>query len=202
MVAKSSKRTLEYLYPFIIVVTGILALLASVMIMHEGIAALKNPNYVAVCDINPIFSCASVMKSTQSHVLGFDNTYTGIIGFSALTTIGVTLLAGATYKKWFWQALLVGMTFAQGFIFWLMHQSIYEIGSLCMFCMLLWTTVSAAFWYTLVYVLRKGHVGLPKRLTSVNSFIQRHHLDILVAFYLIVVAIILHHFWYYFGTLL
>ena len=202
MVKTSSKRTLEYLYPFIIVIAGVLALLASVMIMHEGIAALKNPNYVAVCDINPIFSCGSVMKSGQSHVFGFDNTYTGIIGFSALVTIGVSMLAGAQFKKWFWQALLIGMTLAQLFILWLMYQSIYEIGSLCMFCMLLWTTVSAAFWYTFIYVLHKDFIVLPKQLIGVGLFIQKHHLDILIAFYLIVIAFVLHHFWYYFGTLL
>lgn len=202
MVKNVSHRTLEYLYPFIIIITGALALLASVMIMHEGIAALKNPNYVAVCDINPIFSCGSVMKSGQSHVFGFDNTYTGIIGFSAVVTIGVAMLAGAQFKKWFWQAFLVGMTLAQAFILWLMHQSIYEIGSLCMFCMLLWVTVSAAFWYTFVYILRKDYVTVPKQLIGVSLFIQKHHLDILITFYLVVAALILHHFWYYFGSIL
>lgn len=202
MVATASKRTLEYLYPYILVIAGALALLASVMIMHEGIAELKNPNYSAVCDINPIFSCGSVMDSRQSRAFGFDNTYSGIIGFSAVVTIGVSLLAGARYKKWFWQAFAAGMALAQVFIVWLIHQSVYEIGSLCMFCMLLWLTVTAVFWYTVVYVLRKEYVQLPVRFAGLHAFIQRHHLDILITFYLVVTGLILHQFWYYFGTIL
>jgi uncharacterized membrane protein len=202
MVAKKAKqKTLEYFFPFIIIISGALALLASIMIMHEGVAALKNPNYSAVCDINPIFSCGSVMKSDQSKAFGFDNTYLGIIGFSALVTIGVSMLAGATYKRWFWQALLAGMTASQAFIFWLMYESVYSIGSLCMFCMLLWATVTAAFWYTFVYTLRKDHIKLPKQFIGVSLFVQRHHLDIIISVYLIIIAIILQHFWYYFGTL-
>lgn len=189
-------------YPYILLITAAVALFASVMLMHEHIATLKNPNFKAVCDINPIFSCGSVMQSDQAKVFGFDNTYAGIIGFSALTTIAATLLAGATYKKWFWQGLQAGVTLAQIFIFWLIYQSLFSIGSICLFCMTLWITVSAAFWYTTVYNLRAGHIALPARLKTLHVFIQNHHADILVAFYLLLTAIVLHRFWYYFGTLL
>lgn len=196
------RSKLDRYYPYILLVTGLVALFASVMLMHEHIATLKNPNFKAVCDINPIFSCGSVMQSDQAKAFGFDNTYAGIIGFSILSTIAATLLAGASYKKWFWQGLQAGVTVAQLFIFWLIYQSLFSIGSICLFCMTLWITVTAAFWYTTVYNLRKGHIALPARLAKVQLFIQRHHLDILIAFYLIVTAEILHRFWYYFGTLL
>jgi uncharacterized membrane protein len=202
-----AKQTQEHsrltrFYPYILLVCSVIALFASVMLMHEHIAALKNPNFKAVCDINPIFSCGSVMQSDQAQAFGFDNTYGGIIGFSILSTIAAALLAGATYKKWFWQGIQIGVTLAQLFIFWLVYQSLFSIGSICLFCMTLWVTVTAAFWYTTVYNLRAGYISLPTRLNVIHNFIQRHHLDILIGFYLLLAAVITHRFWYYFSTLL
>lgn len=194
--------TLERVFPFILIIAGAFALLASVMIMHEKLAVLQDPNHIAICDVNPILSCGSVMDSKAAEVFGFQNTYLGLIGFPVVITIGMAMLAGATFKRWFWQATQIGMTLTLAFILWLMYHSVFTINALCMFCMILWASVIPAFWYTTVYNLRNGNIFIPSKLKAANSFIQKHHLDILISIVLIIVGYILYRFWYYFGTLI
>lgn len=139
------------------------------------------------------------MQSDQAEAFGFPNPFLGLIGFAMVATIGGALLAGAQFKRWFWRAAQAGMLFAVLFVHWLFYQAVYNIGALCPWCMVVWTVTILGFWYLLLYNLRMKHIATPKQLTSVVAFAQRHHLDILVAWYLIIVALILHHFWYYFG---
>lgn len=201
--AKSTKKwTLERVLPWLLLVAGIIGLIASFTLTLEKIEVIKNPNYVATCDINPVISCGSVMRSDQAEAFGFPNPLMGLIGFGVVTAVGAALLAGATFKRWFWIGLQLGLLFAIGFVFWLMFQTIYRIGALCPYCMVVWSVTIPAFWYTLLYNLRKGHIKTPASWSRVVAFVQRHHLDILILVYLIIIGIILNKFWYYFGTLI
>lgn len=64
-----------------------------------------------------------------------------------------------------------------------------------------WVITIATFWYVTVYNLRTGVIKLPKTKfwQATRSFIDAHHLDILVLWYLVILGLILNHFWYYFG---
>lgn len=194
-----SKWTLEKVLPWLLVVVGVIGVACAFIIMYEKLHLLANPNYQTACDINPIISCGSVMQSDQAEAFGFPNPFLGLIGFAMVATIGGALLAGAQFKRWFWRAAQAGMLFAVLFVHWLFYQAVYNIGALCPWCMVVWTVTILGFWYLLLYNLRMKHIATPKQLTSVVAFAQRHHLDILVVWYLIIVALILHHFWYYFG---
>lgn len=194
-----SKWTLEKVLPWLLIVVGVIGVACAFIIMYEKLHLLANPNYQTACDINPIISCGSVMQSDQAEAFGFPNPFLGLIGFAMVATIGGALLAGAQFKRWFWRAAQAGMLFAVLFVHWLFYQAVYNIGALCPWCMVVWTVTILGFWYLLLYNLRMKHIATPKQLTSVVVFAQRHHLDILVAWYLIIVALILHHFWYYFG---
>jgi len=102
-----------------------------VMITVEKFDLLKNPNYQPICDLNPIISCGSVMKSHQANAFGFMNTYIGLLGFPVLITIGVAMLAGARFKRWFWLGAQLGLAFGIAFAYWLLFESIYRIRALC-----------------------------------------------------------------------
>lgn len=200
---KSTKKwTLEGVLPWLLLVAGIVGLIASFVLTLEKLEVVKNPDYVATCDINPVISCGSVMRSDQAEVFGFPNPLMGLVGFGILTAVGAALLAGATFKRWFWIGLQLGLLFAIGFVFWLIFQTTYRIGALCPYCMVVWTVTIPAFWYTLLYNLRRGHVRTPASWNKAIAFVQRHHLDILALVYLVIIGIILNHFWYYFGTLI
>ena len=185
--------------PWILIVCGIIGLIASVMITVEKFDLLKNPHYQPACDLNPIISCGSVMKSDQASAFGFMNTYIGLLGFPVPITIGIAMLAGARFKRWFWLGMQVGLTFGLGFAYWLLFESIYRIRALCPYCLSIDVAITAGFWYLTLYNFYEGNLRLPKRFNKVGNFIKRHHSDILIAWFIVVIAIILHHFWYYFG---
>lgn len=201
--AKSAKKwTFVKVFPWLLLVAGLIGLIASFTLTVEKLEVLKNPDYVATCDLNPVISCGSVMRSDQAEVFGFPNPLMGLIGFTAVAVVGAVLLAGARLKPWFWITFQIGLLFAVGFVHWLIFQTTYRINALCPYCIVVWTVTIPAFWYTLLYNLRQGNIKTPASLHKVVNFAQRHHLDILIAWYLIIIVLILNHFWYYFGDLL
>src|SRR3990167_3049367 len=82
---------------WVLVVGSILGILASAALTLDKIKILENPNFVPACSINPIISCGSVMKSSQSHVFGFDNPLIGLALYGGTLAIGVALLAGGRF---------------------------------------------------------------------------------------------------------
>ena len=190
---------LERWLPWILVVCGIIAILASAAITIEKFTLLEHPGSKFVCDLNPIVSCGSVMQSKQASVFGFPNPIIGLVGFPVLVTAGVAMLAGATFRRWFWLGMEVGLAFGVGFAYWLLFESVYRIHALCPYCLTVDVFITIAFWYLTLYIFGKGYVSLPNRLQRLGNFARRHHLDILIFWFLLVIAIILNHFWYYFG---
>lgn len=198
--AETSKLN-KYL-PWLFVIGGLVALVASVMLSIEVFDRLKNPNFVPICNLNPVLSCTSVADSSQAHLFGFPNYFIGIAGYAALTAVGVAMMAGARFKRWFWQMVQAGLTFSVAFITWLQFETLYRIGALCIFCMIVWVATIPTFWYATLYNLREGHIKIPKKLKGLVYFIQRHHGDILLLWFLIIIALILKRFWYYWKTLI
>ena len=55
------------------------------------------------------------------------------------------MLAGARFARWFWIAFNVGMLGAIAFVGWLISQSIFSLGTLCPWCMLVWSVTIPGF---------------------------------------------------------
>jgi len=198
----SKEWTLQRVFPWILIICGAIALMAAAALTTEVFDHLKNPHFVPVCNLNPILSCTNVADSNQAHAFGIPNEFIGLAGYAAIVTIGVAMLAGGKFKRWFWQLVQVGLTFAFLFMTWLQFQTLYRIGTLCLFCMVLWAMTGPLFWYATLYNLRMGSIKTPKKLNGVVAFAQRHHADILIAWFLIIIALILKRFWYYWSTLI
>ncbi|MDB5170049.1 MAG: rane protein-like protein [Candidatus Saccharibacteria bacterium] len=199
MAKAEQKSKLERWIPYILIIAGIVGVLAAFIITQDKIKLLENPNYKPSCSINPIISCGSVMQSAQSHVFGFANPYIGLVGYPVLITLGVILLSGVRLKRWIWLGLNLGLLFGVAFVHWLFFQSVFHIQALCPYCMGVWVVTITAFWYVTLFNLQQGFLKLPTKLQPVGYFVRRHHLDLLVLWFLIILAVILHHFWYYFG---
>jgi uncharacterized membrane protein len=201
-VAKSTSPSINRIIPWILVIGGLIGLLAAFMLSLDKIALLSNPDYQPSCNINPIFSCGSIIKTQQASLLGFPNPFLGLVGYSVVITIGMGLFAGAKFKRWFWLGLNGVSAVAVIFIHWLIFQSLYTIGALCLFCMFAWTVTMPIWWYTTLYNLQNGNIKTPKKLQKFVAFISRHHLDIIVAWYLLIIALIIQNFWYFWSTLI
>lgn len=194
--------TLEKVLPWLLFIGGLVGVVASLMLSIERFDALINPHYRPVCNLNPIFSCSTVSSSRQAKAFGFYNPFIGLPGYGALAAIGLALLAGAKFKRWFWRVIQTGVTFAVAFITWLQFETLYRIGALCLFCMIAWVATIPVFWYTTLYNLGEGNIFASKKSSRFVLFIRRHHGDILILWFLIIIALILKRFWYYWSTLL
>lgn len=201
---KTSKKAgplskIATILPWILIAGGIIGIIASVAITVEKFDLLTNPHYQPACNLNPIISCGSVMQSKQAHALGFMNTYVGLLGFPILVTVGMAMLAGAKFKRWFWQGMQTGLTLGTIFAYWLLFESIYRIRALCPYCLSVDLALTVVFWYITLFNFYEGNMTLPPAFRSAGQFIKRHHLDLLIVWLLVVVGVILQHFWYYFG---
>lgn len=199
---KTQKLTLPKTLPYILLIGGTIGVLCATMLTLEKIELIKNPGTQLACDLNPIVACGSVINTHQASAFGFPNPFLGLVGFAVVATIGAAMLAGATFKRWFWLGLQAGTTFGIGFITWLQFQSIITIGALCPFCMTVWVVTIPIFFYTTLYNLREGHLKTPLKLKGVVNFLQGHHGEVLIVWYLIIIGVIIKEFWYYWSTLL
>lgn len=195
------RRNLTQNLPWLLAGGASIGLLAAFVLTIEKFAILEDPAHQLSCSINPVLSCGSIMLSDQSSTFGFPNPFLGIAAFSIVLTIGVAMLAGAQFKRWFWRGLQLGTVFGIVFVHWLIWQSLYAIGALCIYCMAVWAVTWPIFWYTTLYNLREGHIPTPKKGRRVVAFIQKHHADILIAWYALILLLILENFWYYWQTL-
>lgn len=190
------RATLAKVMPWLLIICGSIGLIAAFIIMYEKLSLLQNPHYVPSCNLNPVISCGSVMASEQSHAFGFPNPFIGLIAFPVVITTGVVMLAGVKLKRWYMLGLQAGTIFGLGFVHWLFFQSVYRINALCPYCMAVWAVTITTFWYTFIYNVRAKYIVLPPKLAN---FLDKHHLDILFLWFLIIAAFILKHFWYYYG---
>ncbi|GAA2236198.1 MULTISPECIES: vitamin K epoxide reductase family protein [Kitasatospora] len=187
---------------WLLVVTGVVGLAASVELTLDKIRIFQNPSYVPSCNINPIISCGSVMRSAQAAVFGFPNSLIGLVAFGVVITIGAGMLAGAAYRRWFWLGLQAGVIFGVGFVTWLMTQTLYSIGALCPYCIVVWTAMIPLFWYTTLHNLRSGVIPVPSGLRPVVREADRYHWAVPVLWYAVIALLILDRFWYYWRTLI
>ncbi|NUR83579.1 MAG: vitamin K epoxide reductase family protein [Nonomuraea sp.] len=168
---------------------GLIGLTAAFVLTVEKIALLKDPAYVPSCSINPVLSCGSIMNTPQAELFGFPNPLLGIAGFAIVTTVGVVLLAGVVPPRWFWLGLQAGVTAGAVFVHWLIFQSLYVIGALCPYCMVVWAVTMPLFWYV--------------TLRNVNAKrLRDYHAVPLVLWFLTVIALIGVRFQTYWSSLL
>jgi uncharacterized membrane protein len=121
-----------------ILIAGVLGLIASATLTIEKIELLRNPSYVPSCNLNPIVSCGSVMTTPQASALGFPNSLIGIAAFAVVTVTGVLAVAKVPLPRWYWVGMTLGTLAGAGFVHWLIYQSLYRIGALCPYCMVVW----------------------------------------------------------------
>lgn len=191
---ESSNSSTKTKLPYLLLIGGFIAFLFSFVIMVEKLAVMQNPEHIAPCTINPFISCNAVMASPQAAVFGFPNPLLGIAGFAVVMAIGMAMLAGGSFKKWFWKLVNGGHFLAIIFVYWLFHEAVYDINSLCLYCMIVWFMMIPIFTYTLRYSLRAQHFLLLGS-KSLSTFFERRTLWITILMYAVIVIAILQHFW-------
>ena len=185
---------------WLLLVGGAIGLLAAAVLLVEKIALIEDPSYVPGCNINPVLSCGSIMKTDQAEAFGIPNPIVGIAGFATVVTVGAGILAGGRFHRWFWLGLQAGTTFGVIFVHWMAFQSLYRIGALCPYCMVVWAVTIPIFWYVTLHNLQG--VRLPSRLRGLVAVAAEYHSVVLTAWFLLIAFLIGKRFWDYWSTLL
>lgn len=187
----------------LLVGAGALGLLAAMVLTIDRIRLLQDPAAELSCDLSPFIACGPVMQSRAGALLGFPNSLLGIIGFTALITTGMVALAGARLPRWYLRGLQVGVLLAAVFITWLQTQSLYVIGALCLWCMLVWAVTVPV---VVAVTLHNAAAGILGRVAvSLGQRLQPYALTLTAVWYLILLGAIALRFYrdlalYWFGV--
>jgi uncharacterized membrane protein len=182
-----------------VLIAGVIGLFASMTLTVEKIKILLNPSYVPSCNINPVVSCGSVMVTPQASLLGFPNPLLGIVGFTIVVVTGVLAVAKVSLPQWYWVGLAVGTLVGAVFVHWLIFQSLYRIGALCPYCMVVWVVTISLLVVVFSIVLRPV---LASRESAVARLLFDWRWSIVALWFTAVFLLIMVRFWNYWSTLL
>jgi len=178
-----------------VLTAGIVGLAAAATLTVEKIELLLDPAYVPTCNLNPVLSCGSVMVTPQASVFGFPNPLIGIVAFTVVLVSGVLATARVRLPQWYWVGLASGTLLGVVFVHWLIFQSLYRIGALCPYCMVVWAVTVPLFVVVASIALRPlgGHAGV--------RALYQWRWSIVVLWFTAVILMILVRFWDYWSTL-
>ena len=143
----------------VLILTGALGLWSSFELTLGKLAVLADPNTDLSCNFSVLVQCGANLDSWQGSVFGFPNPIIGLGGFAIVIAVGMALLAGARFAAWFWLLFNLGVLGAYVFVCWLQYQSIFELGTLCPWCMTTWLATIPLFWTLTLWNARAGHFG-------------------------------------------
>jgi len=186
-------RTASAVY---VLIAGALGLTAAITLTIEKIEILINPNYVPSCSINPVLSCGSVMITPQASAFGFPNPLIGMVAFTVVVVTGVLAVFKVALPRWYWGGLAIGTLLGVGFIHWLIFQSLYRIGALCPYCMVVWAI-------TIPLLVVVASIALQPRLeTGIARFVYQWRWSLVTLWFTALILMILVRFWNYWSTLI
>jgi uncharacterized membrane protein len=182
-----------------VLIAGVVGLVASMALTIEKFKILLDPHYVPPCNVNPIVSCGSVMTTPQASLLGFPNPLLGIIGFTVVTVTGVLAVAKVPLPQWYWIGLTVGTLIGATLVHWLIFQSLYRIGALCPYCMVVWAVTIPLLVVLVSIVFRPA---LERGDSAVARVLYQWRWSIVTLWFTAVFLLIMVRFWDYWSTLL
>lgn len=171
----------------LLIVIGAIGWFASAQLVIERVVLAADAQAQLNCDFSLVVQCGKNLASWQGSVFGFPNPLLGLGGFVAPIAVGVAMLAGGRFARWFWIAFDAGMLGAIVFVGWLISQSIFSLGTLCPWCMLVWSVTIPLFWVVTFRNAAEGVFGA--RLERVGHAVMPWVVPITVASYLVIAVL-------------
>ena len=126
-------------------VSSTLSLIASLVLSYDAIKLAEAPSGKLACDINAVVSCGKVAKSWQSSLLGFPNSFLGLMLEPVVITVAIAGLSLVVFPKKFMRVAHVGYGVGLAFALWLLSQSLFVIHALCPWCLLVTISTVTVF---------------------------------------------------------
>ncbi|MFE5410640.1 vitamin K epoxide reductase family protein [Microbacterium sp. NPDC056569] len=147
------------------IVAGLAGWVVSFLLYLEYIGQLAGTAPLISCQVSPIVTCGPNLLSPGGNLLGFSNSILGVVLFLGPIYAGVSALAAPDgLRRWYWRVYSVFVLGAMVFVHVLAWRSVFEYGSLCPWCMIVWLVTIPLFWFTLGWTLRDGVWGRMPRL--------------------------------------
>ncbi len=180
---------------WLMLVAGAVGLTASLTLTVEKIRLLSDPAYVPSCNLNPVLSCGSVMGTGQASVLGFPHSLGGIVAFTVMLVSGLLAVSKVALPRWYWTGLAIGVLAGAGFVHWLIFVSLYRIGALCPYCMVVWAA-------TIPLLVGVAPIAFPPtRPRSIAGVLYRWRWSLTALWFVTVIVLISIRFRDYWSTL-
>ena len=171
---------------FVMLVGSGLGLLASFVLSIEALELAKNSHAVLSCDFSSALSCSAVANHWSAAILGFPNSFIGVMTLPVMVTIAVALLAGTKFPRWFMFAAQIGVSVGFIFALWMFYMSFVEIGVLCPWCLTLDVGMLLIFGGMTRYNILTGVITGKK----VKKFVQNDY-DIVLLMIIITLAVVM-----------
>lgn len=175
----------------LLLVTSLVAFIASFALVLDKLQLLEDPNSKLGCDVNAFISCGAVMGKWQASLFGFPNPYIGLVSFGIVFAVGMSLLAGAKFARWYWICFQICVTLGMVFVIWLWSQALYAITILCPYCMIVWAMMIPLFVWTTIRNVVHGIIPAPVGLVR---FLSSWGWIIVILLYLVVIATVFFQF--------
>lgn len=155
-------------------------LLASFVLSVEALELAKNPDAALSCSVSLILNCATVAKDASAELLGFPNSFIGMITLPVMVTIAVAGLAGVKFPRWFMKSALIGAALGVIFAGWMYYMSYYVIQAFCPWCLLTDLSMLVIFFALFRYNALEDNLGLKTgHSKKIKRFVEKGY-DLLV----------------------
>jgi len=172
-----------------LIVAGVIGWIAAFALTLDKFQLLQDPNAQLGCNLSILVQCGVNLNSWQGAILGFPNPIIGLAAWIAPIAVGVAVLAGAQFARWFWIAFNIGFLGALGFVIWLISQSIFVLGTLCPWCMVTWSVTIPSFIAVTSFTLRNGIIPASPAVRRVAGVVSSWIVVVTLGCYLVVAVI-------------
>ncbi len=176
-----------WIFAILLVIAGAAGWWSAFQLTIDKFAVLAHPGIGLNCNFSVLVQCGKNLDSWQGSAFGFPNPIIGLGGFAAVIAVGVSLLAGARFARWYWIVFNLGVAGALAFVIWLIGQSIFVLGTLCPWCMVVWAGTIPLFWAVTIRNLAEGVYGAAP--TRFGRALRPWIIPITVVCYLIVAIV-------------
>ncbi len=155
-------------------VSSTLSLIASLVLSYDAIKLAATPSGKLACDINAVISCGKVAKSWQSELLGFPNSFIGLMTEPVIMTVAIAGLSLVTFPRTFMRVAHIGYGLGLVFALWLLSQSLFVINAICPWCLLVTiSTVTVFSTITHIAIMENIWSLSPERHQKLVDFLDR-----------------------------
>ncbi|NTW61791.1 vitamin K epoxide reductase family protein [Candidatus Saccharibacteria bacterium] len=147
-------------------VGSVASLIAALVLSIDAFEIAKNPNVQLSCSINAVVNCATVAKTTYASLLGFPNSFLGLISEPVVITVAVAGLFGVKFPRQF--MFVAQLFYTAGFIFayYLFFIGLTVIHAVCPWCLLVTLSTTFVLFSVTRYNIREGNLYLPDKLSD------------------------------------